>query len=296
MARCGDNAAALAMKKTCFFILLAACVLVNMTSAIASEYSLFNPTPDAQLRPMTTERPSKTDSPYSLDAGRVQMETNLYGYVQNDDCVSANCSQSRQHFLGGSTNLRIGVTDNTDMQFITDLYRDQTIDDSSASTRTERQGVGDTLVRLKVNAFGNHPADTYSLGVLPYVKLPTNQDDLGNNDVEGGIGLPFNINIDGGWNVGGMTQFNLVTNGSSGYDPAYTNSLIVGKTLNDALSAYTEFYTYKADQTGAEWLNTLDFGAVYAVTQNFRIDANAHIGVTDAADDLNLFIGTAYRF
>lgn len=285
------------MQKSLISILMASSVLMSASSAVAGEgHTLFNPTPDDQLRPMTTERPSKTDSPYSLDAGRFQIESNLYGYIQNDDCNNGTCSKSRQHFIGGSTNLRIGLTDRADIQFIGDLYRDQTIDDRTAGTRTERRGYGDTLVRLKVNAFGNHPSDQYSLGILPYIKLPTNQDNLGNDEVEGGIGLPFNINFDGGWNLGGMTQLNFVTDGGSGYDPAYANSLIVGKALTDKLSAYTEFYTYKADQAGAEWLNTLDFGTVYAVTDSLRIDANVHFGVTDAADDVNFFVGTAYRF
>ncbi|TAE33833.1 MAG: transporter [Alphaproteobacteria bacterium] len=285
------------MQKHLLFFLIASSLCVAASSAMAgADHSLFNPTPDDELRPMATERPSKTDSPYSLDAGRFQIESNLYGYVQNDDCAHGTCAKSRQHFIGGSTNLRIGLTDRMDIQFIGDLYRDNRIDDRTNNTRTQLQGYGDTLVRLKVNAFGNHPADQYSLGVLPYIKLPTNQDNLGNDELEGGIGLPFNINFDGGWNLGGMTQLNVVTDGGSGYDPAYVNSLIVGKALTSKLSAYTEFYTYRADQSGAQWLNTLDFGTVYAVTDNFRIDANVHLGVTDAADDVNFFVGTAYRF
>ncbi len=285
------------MQKTLISMLTASSFFMAASAAMAGEgHTLFNPTPVDQLRPMSAERPSKADSPYSVDAGHFQIETNLYSYVQNDDCNNGTCSKNRQHFIGGSTNLRIGLTDRTDIQFIGDLYRDQRIDDRTAGTRIMRQGYGDTQVRLKVNVFGNHPADQYSLGILPYIKLPTNQEDLGNDEVEGGIGLPFNINFDDGWSLGGMTQFNLVTDGTSGYDPAYVNALVVGKALTDKLSAYTEFYTFKADQAGAEWLNTLDFGTVYALTDNFRIDANVHFGVTDAADDVNFFVGTAYRF
>jgi hypothetical protein len=285
------------MKKIHISQFMASTMLALASTALAGEgHTLLNPTPDDKLRPMATERPSKTDSPYSLDAGRFQIESNLYGYIENDDCINGNCSESRQHFVGGSTNLRIGLTDRMDIQFISDVYRDQTIDDQTGGTRIQRQGVGDTLVRLKINAFGNQPSDQYSLGILPYIKLPTNQDNLGNDEVEGGIGLPFNINFAGGWNLGGMTQLNFVTDGNSGYDPAYANSLIVGKALTDKLSAYSEIFTYKADQPGAEWLNTLDFGTVYAITDNFRIDANVHFGVSDAADDVNFFVGTAYRF
>lgn len=278
---------------------VSAILLITATGYANAEqgHTLFNPTPDDQLRPMSTERPSKTDGPYSLDAGRFQIESNLYGYINNDDCINGSCVKSSQHFAGGSTNLRIGLTDNSDLQIIGDLYRDLTIHDTTSATKEHKQGYGDTLLRLKINAFGNNPSDKYSLGFIPYIKLPTNQDNLGNNETEGGIGLPFNINFDKGWSFGGMTQLNLITETDySGYDQSYANSLIAGKSLTDKVSAYAEIYTYKADQSGAKWQNTLDFGTIYTITDNFRIDANIHFGVSDAADDVNFFVGTAYRF
>lgn len=99
-------------------------LLANTFNSYANkEYNLFNPTPHNKLRPMTTERPSRMDSPYSLDAGQVQIETNLYGYIKNDGCDNNICTKTRQHDIGGSTNLRIGLTDKIDVQFIGNLYQ-----------------------------------------------------------------------------------------------------------------------------------------------------------------------------
>src|SRR4051794_35141958 len=36
-------------------------------------YTLFNPTPRKQMREMATDRPDKTESPYTVDAGHVQI-------------------------------------------------------------------------------------------------------------------------------------------------------------------------------------------------------------------------------
>ena len=275
---------------------LSLCLLAE--SAWAGEgNTLFNPTPDNEVRAMTTERPSKTDSPFSLDAGHVQIESNLFAYIHNEDCIGGTCTDTRQRYFGGATNLRIGLLDNTDIQIISDLYREISLNDETADTSFTRSGFGDTQVRLKVNLMGNDPSSKFSLGLIPYVKLPTNQDDLGNDRYEGGIGLPFNINFDGGWSFGGMTQINLISQpDQTGYDNAYANSLIIGKSFTDQWSGYAEFYTYKADQSGAKWQNTADFGTVYSVTDNFKVDANIHVGVSDAADDTNFFLGTAYRF
>lgn len=273
-------------------------LVVNAINIYSQErYTILTPTPDNKLRPMTTERPSKMDSPYSLDAGRIQIETNLYGYIQNDDCISGVCTDTRQHDLGGSTNLRIGVTDNIDIQFIGNLYQHLTIKNTTIGTKNIHQGFGDSTVRLKISAVGNTPSDYFSFAILPYIKLPTNQDNLGNNKIEGGLGLPFNFALSNSWNISGMTQFNFISNqDGSSYDPAYANAIMISKGLTYKLSTYGEFYTYKADQSRAEWENTLDFGAVYLINDYISVDANIQFGVTDAADDLNFFIGTAYRF
>jgi hypothetical protein len=53
------------------------------SAAMAQEkgrYSLFDPTPDQLLRDMTTDRPDTTESPFTVDAGRLQVETNLLGF------------------------------------------------------------------------------------------------------------------------------------------------------------------------------------------------------------------------
>ena len=59
---------------------LASLCLFSVPAFAGEGNTFFNPTPDDQMRAMTTERPSKTDSPFSLDAGHVQIETNLFAY------------------------------------------------------------------------------------------------------------------------------------------------------------------------------------------------------------------------
>jgi len=39
-----------------------------------SRYTLFNPTPRELVREMNTDRPDKTESPYTPDAGHFQIE------------------------------------------------------------------------------------------------------------------------------------------------------------------------------------------------------------------------------
>lgn len=67
-------------------IIVCAATLGGATGAVAEDksgYTLFNPTPDRQLRDMSTDRPDATESPYTVDAGRIQLEMDLAGYTQD---------------------------------------------------------------------------------------------------------------------------------------------------------------------------------------------------------------------
>lgn len=46
------------------------------------KYSLFNSVPRSQMREMETERPDVTESPYTVDAGHFQYETDLIRLIK----------------------------------------------------------------------------------------------------------------------------------------------------------------------------------------------------------------------
>jgi hypothetical protein len=271
-------------------------VFVASTQPAFADYTLFNPVPDDKMRPMSTERPSKTDSAVTVDAGHFQIETSLLSYSRNNDCIGGSCTKTRQVTGGATTTLRLGLTQSLDAQVIFDAYRDLDTKDRATGARQSKNGYGDTTLRLKYNIMGND-SGAFAIAALPFVKLATNQDNLGNDDTEGGFEVPFSYTIDENWSIGGMTQFNFLREqADSGYYMGYANSLYVSRTINSAVSSYAEIYTYKPDTSGGQWQNSADFGVVYAVTPSWRVDTGVNIGISNAADDLNFFVGTAYRF
>ena len=64
-------------------ILLASAILTAGTSSAQdaapdkSRYTLFDPTPTELLRGFNTDRPTKSNVPFTVDAGRFQYETDL---------------------------------------------------------------------------------------------------------------------------------------------------------------------------------------------------------------------------
>ena len=45
-----------------------------------SHYTVLNPTPDTELRELSADRPDKTDSPLTVDAGHFQLEIDFGGF------------------------------------------------------------------------------------------------------------------------------------------------------------------------------------------------------------------------
>jgi hypothetical protein len=50
-----------------------------------SQYTILNPTPIDLRRPFNTDRPSITDSPFTIDAGTFQIESDVANWTVNID-------------------------------------------------------------------------------------------------------------------------------------------------------------------------------------------------------------------
>jgi hypothetical protein len=252
-----------------------------------SRYNLFSPTPASLLRELTTDRPDKTESPYTVDAGHFQVEMDLLSYTREGE---------GENFAIAPTNFKVGLLNRVDLQVIVETFNVERTRDREAPGGETISGFGDLLVRLKVNFWGNDSGDT-AFGVMPFVKFPTNQHELGNSAVEGGIIFPLAIGLPGDFSLGAMTEVDLVRNEkSAGYHEEFINSITVGHPIAGELSGYVEFFSAVSTERDAAWAGTFDFGFTYKLTPNVQLDAGLNIGLTRSADDLNPFIGISVRY
>ncbi len=258
-------------------------------------YNLFNPTPREYLRELNTDRPDKTESPYTVDAGHVQVEMDLVSYTHDRDRSGGGDTRTGA-FAIAPVNLKVGLLNNVDFQVVLGTYTHVRMDDRATGTVEKMSGFGDVTTRLKVNFWGNDGGPT-ALGLMPIVKFPTNQDGLGNKAVEGGVILPFVVALPGKWDMGLMTQANLLrSDADRRYHPSFVNSITFGHNIVGKLGGYVEFFSTVSTERGSRWVGTVDFGLTYGLTENIQLDAGVNIGVTKSADDLNLFVGLSRRF
>jgi hypothetical protein len=250
------------------------------TSLDRSKFHLFNPTPKEAMRGLNTDRPDKTESPYSVDAGHFQIETDLL--VLSRDSSGGTTTENLGIMV---SNLKLGLTDSIDFQAVVTPYT--SVSDGSSKI----SGFGDTTLRLKVNLFGNNGGDA-AFALMPFVVLPTNSGGTGHKFFEGGLIAPLSFSLPGDWDMGTMFQYNRMKNDSNdGFHNEYVTSITFGHDIVGDLAGYVEFWNSFSSETDSKWLATADFGLTYRITPFIQFDAGMNIGVTDSADDLNPFLG-----
>jgi hypothetical protein len=132
---------------------------------------------------------------------------------------------------------------------------------------------------------------------MPFVKLPTNRDGLGNTSVEGGVILPLAVKLSGGWDMGLMTEVDVLRNEAGrGRHASFVNTITFGHDIVGDLGFYAEFFSEISAERGSRWVGTVDGGLTYGVTKNLQLDAGVNLGVTKSADNVNLFVGVSQRF
>lgn len=242
-------------------------------------YSILNPTPRDEMREMSTDRPDMTESPYTVDAGHMQLELSFIDYIRES---------GNERYSWSPLNFKVGLTDSTDLQLVFDPYTDDHLPGRAA------RGAGDSQIRLKHNWWGNNEGST-AFAMMPFIQLPTGRGDLSSRRVEGGLILPLALSITEETGAGIMGEIDIVNDESGEYSAEFFHTATVGSPLTDALGMYLEFAGLSAGGSGGIYEAVLGGGMTYALSPDTQLDGGVNAGLNDAADDLNLFIGISVR-
>jgi hypothetical protein len=259
-----------------------------------SGYNLFNPTPDEYMREISPDRPDKTDSPFTVDAGHFQLEMD-YANFTYDAPTAAHGNLKTEDYQLAPMNVKVGVLNNLDFQLVLSPYQWQRIEDKATGTIEKNSGFGDIAPRVKVNLIGND-GGFFALALIPFVKFPTAQDNLGNGAYEGGVGIPYAFNVPN-WDVGFQTTVSISQDAaSSGHHAEIANSVSIGHAVVGKLEYHVEFFSSVSTERNSDWIGTFDTWFTYQVNENLIFDSGIYIGVTKAADDWHPWVGMTWRY
>jgi hypothetical protein len=262
-----------------------------------SGYSLFNPTPDGQLREMTTDRPDTTESPFTVDAGRVQIETTVFGYARSRPDADGAVSDSYEF---ATTNVRVGLTERVEVDVVWQPYG--VVRTHQPGLPALRQsGIGGLDLRAKVNLWGNDTFDKTrtAVGLLPYVSLPTDRDNgISPEYVESGLIVPVALKLTDklGLGLNGGVSW-LRSDPTRSYHAEYLASASFAYEWTEKLGTYYEIAArFNVDDPCCGDAVVLGTGLTYALADNLQFDAGVNVGLTSVTDRINPFVGLSRRF
>lgn len=272
---------------------------VNTTPSAAPDgpapyggYTLFNPTPADKLRSFSPDRPNKGTSPITVDAGHLQIESDLFGIVY--DGYNNSNTIARQFFTADPV-IKLGLTDHWDIEINLGGYQDLHVKDRGAGQTSRYSGYGDTVLKTKINLWGANGGDT-ALAVVPYIKIPTAGAGLGNDHVEGGVIGAYSYSLP--WKITATLtpEVDVFENGNNrGSHMAFTGSINFSRPITETLTANVELWTQvQAAHTPTQF--SLDLALAYAIGDNSQIDAATYVGLNKATPDVIGYVGFAHRF
>jgi hypothetical protein len=230
-----------------------------------SIYDLLHPTPSDLMRELSTDRPDQTESPYTVDAGHFQVEIDLASAVFDRDRSGG--GDMRSTGWGTAVNLKAGLWNNVDIQFLFNPFVHAQFDDLIANRKETASGFADFQTRLKVNLWGNDGGKT-----------------------------ALAIELPGGWSTTLMTEYDFVSTGVDGYSTDFVNSITFSHDLVGELGGYIEFFSVVSSASNSKWQGQFDLGFTYGVNDNLQLDTGCNFGVTSSAPDFNPFVGFSFRF
>lgn len=281
------------LRITCFGVSVLA-LATFATAADKSGYNVAHPTPTDQMRELSTDRPDQTESPYTVDAGHIQIELDVVNYTYDRDKSGGGDVRTKVLSLA-PLNLKLGLTSRVDLQLMIDPYVSVKVEDRGAGITGKTSGFGDITTRLKINFWGNDSGKT-AFAMMPFVKWPLSASNIRNGETEGGVIFILGYELPAGWGSAVMTEVDFVSDGTGGYDTEWVNSITFSHGLTEKLGGYIELFTVTSGAAGFKWQGQLDIGFTYAVSANTQLDFGCNFGVTKSAPDYQPFVGISRRF
>ncbi|MBK5198917.1 MAG: transporter, partial [Methyloceanibacter sp.] len=205
-----------------------------------------------------------------------------------------------EKFLFGSTNIRVGITNNTELQFLLQPINAVRTRFKKPAMTTWDAGPDVLEITGKYNFYGN---DTFekpgatALGIIPFIDIPTVHNGVGQDHVEGGMDVPFAIKLSDKAELELMTEYDFIKNNQgSGYHVEYFNSGSFSYEFTSKFSTYFEVATLFGNEDPFGGIVTLGTGILYQPNGNTQIDVGSNFGVTRASDRINPFVGLTKRF
>jgi hypothetical protein len=256
-----------------------------------NQYWLLNPTPPDQMRAFITDRPTKANVPYTVDAGHFQYETDLVSVThQVVGSVRTNT------ILAPNPTFKVGVTNNADLEVNVPFAGVRTFGSSNVPSSTQ-WGIGDTLARAKINLWGNDSGDS-AAALIPFVKAPSAPIGIGNGAVEEGLIAPLALNLPNSFLLLLVPEVDALKNSAdNGRHGNFIFDVNLSREVVKNVTVYVELWSdYNNDPLQKTTQMSFDTAVQWLVNPSVQLDVGANFGLTSATPAVQVYAGLSQRF
>jgi hypothetical protein len=239
--------------------------------------------------PICTDRPTKANAICTVPVGKWQLESSAASWSRTE----AEGVTTKVTTLG-STVVKFGLSDRSDIQVgITPLVR---VESEAAGVTTRHSGFGDLTVRYKHRLTADNAQ--VQVGLIPFVKLPTADGDIGNGKVEGGLAVPISIATGSPVTVVLGPELDMLADADGdGHHAALVNLVNLSGPIGDGVTLYGELWTMtNFDPADTVTLASADAALSWLVKDQLQLDIGANFGLTRNTADIELYAGASVRF
>jgi len=237
-----------------------------------------------EVRPLSTDRPDRTESPYSVPRGWIQVESDLVGWGRiNGD---------NERVTGTSLltiNAKYGLTHRVDMQVLFSPWV-RLEEELVGTPPTRSSGTGPLGLRAKINLAGNDGKGP-ALALLPFAFVPTRGDAVFDK-VTWGLVTPLAIAVGSNATLSAMLGVVRV----DGEDTWALASVSLGTAIAGDFAGFVELYSSRSSfESDAIDDATIDAGITYAPGDNWQLDVGVYRGLATETEDWRVFVGASAR-
>jgi hypothetical protein len=221
-----------------------------------------------------------TESPQTIAPGKFLLETD--GIKLTYDRAGA----AGNRYTGvavASSILSAGLTKSVDLQVGATFFLRESFEFHGA--REHRAGIGDLQFRTKWT-FWRDDSIGAALAVIPYVKVPVNSGGVGNDSVEGGFIVPWEMKLSESFFAGAMFQWDHVRNDDdTGYDAHWLVTGFAQRNITRAFALYAETTMAFSSAGFSDWIGSVGAGALLQITSHVQLDYEFQRGLNRNATD-----------
>jgi hypothetical protein len=236
--------------------------------------------------PICADRPTKANAVCTVPAGMLQVESGLAGWS-----VTQVAGTRTTLVTVAPTTLKLGLTDSSDLELAMTPYARVRVQHGGSIS-----GFGDVLVRYKQKLTAD--SAPVQAAVIPFVKLPTASNGLGNGRVEGGLAVPISFAIAGSATMTlGPEADLLADDDGQGRHVAVVNLVNVSGPIAPRLTLAVELWSnLNFDPAHTIRQASADAALSYAASNDVQLDAGMNFGLNRATADVELYAGASMRF